>query len=72
MYRSYFIQQGLSSIAMYLAMYAMIASLSDFTFNLSMLYMTLLMMTPMAVIMLLFVRDMCKATNFSYACFSTP
>jgi hypothetical protein len=43
MYRDYFIQLGLSAIAMFLAMYAMIASLAHFTFNLNTVYMTLLM-----------------------------
>ena len=60
MYRDYFVQLGLSAVAMFLAMYAMIASLAHFTFNLNMLYMTLLMVAPMAVIMLLFMQHMYK------------
>jgi hypothetical protein len=60
MYRNYFVQLGLSAIAMFLAMYAMIASLQHFVFNLNTIYMTLLMVAPMAVIMLLFMREMYK------------
>jgi len=60
MYRNYFIQLGLSAVAMYVAMYAMIASLAHYTFNLNMIFMTLLMVAPMAIIMLLFMRDMYK------------
>jgi hypothetical protein len=60
MYRSYFIQLGLSAVAMFVAMYAMIASIEHFVFNLNTLYMTLLMVAPMAIIMLLFMRDMYK------------
>ncbi len=60
MYKNYFIQLGLSAIAMFIAMYAMIASLEHFVVNLNMIYMTLLMVAPMAVIMLLFMRDMYK------------
>ncbi len=60
MYRSFFIQLGISAIAMFLAMYAMIASLAHFSFNLNNLYMTLVMVAPMAVIMLLFMAGMYK------------
>lgn len=60
MYKNYFIQLGLSAVAMFIAMYAMIASLAHFVFNLNNVYMTLLMVAPMAVIMLLMMRDMYK------------
>jgi uncharacterized protein (DUF305 family) len=60
MYRSFFIMIGLSAVAMFLAMYAMIASWAHFVFNLNMVYMTGLMVAPMAVIMLLFMLHMYK------------
>lgn len=60
MYMNYFIQLGLSAIAMFIAMYAMIASLEHFVVNLNTVYMTLLMVAPMAVIMLLLMQDMYK------------
>ena len=59
-YRSFLIQLGLSAIAMFVAMYAMIATFEHFVFNLNNVYMTLLMVAPMAVIMLLMMRDMYK------------
>ncbi len=60
MYKSYFIQLGLSAAAMFIAMYAMIASFEHFVVNLNTVYMTLLMVAPMAVIMLLLMQDMYK------------
>ncbi|MEL3891705.1 DUF305 domain-containing protein [Ferrovibrio sp. MS7] len=43
---------------MYLVMYAMINSLSDFHFNLNNVYMTLMMVAPMALVMLVAMRSM--------------
>ncbi len=60
MYKNYFIQLGLSAVAMFIAMYAMIASFEHFVVNLNTVYMTLLMVAPMAVIMLLMMQDMYK------------
>jgi uncharacterized protein (DUF305 family) len=60
MYKDFFIQIGLMAGAMFLAMYAMIASLAHFVFNLNTVYMTGLMVAPMAVIMLLMMRGMYK------------
>lgn len=60
MYKNYFIQLGLSVVAMFIAMYAMIASIEHFVVNLNTIYMTLLMVAPMAVIMLLLMQDMYK------------
>lgn len=60
MYKSFFLMLGLSAVAMFLAMYAMIASLAHFVINLNMIYMTGLMVAPMAVIMLLFMLHMYK------------
>lgn len=47
-----------SFIAMYLLMFSGIAKWSHFYFNLNTLYMTLLMVSSMAVIMLFFMRKM--------------
>ena len=58
MYKSCFIMLGLSAVAMLLAMYAMIASLAHFVFKLNVVFMTGLIVTPMAVIMLLFLLHM--------------
>lgn len=43
---------------MFFIMYAMIASLDHFYFNISNVYMTLMMVAPMALLMLVFMRDM--------------
>lgn len=56
-YRSFFVMLGLGAVTMFLATYAMIASL---VFNLNTFYMTGLMIAPMATIMLLSMLHMCK------------
>ena len=43
---------------MYLVMYTMIARLEHFYFNLNNVYMTLMMVTPMAAVMLLLMKSM--------------
>lgn len=60
MYKNYFIQLGLSAAAMFISMYAMIASFEHFVVNLNTIYMAVLMAAPMAIIMLLMMRDMYK------------
>ena len=45
-------------VIMYLVMYTMIASLDDFRLNLNNVYMTLMMVAPMAVLMLVLMRSM--------------
>lgn len=60
MYKTFFLMIGMSAVTMFLAMYAMIASLAHFVVNLNMIYMTGLMVAPMTVIMLLFMLHMFK------------
>ena len=64
-YRSFAIELVLDFIIMYLVMYTMIASLGHFYFNLNNVYMTLMMVSPMAILMLVFMRSMypSKRTN---------
>ena len=50
---------------MYIAMFAMIASLSHFLPNLNTLYMTLLMVCPMSIVMLLSMRAMFPSTRLN-------
>jgi uncharacterized protein (DUF305 family) len=45
-------------VIMYLVMYTMIATLDDFRLNLNNVYMTLMMVAPMAVVMLAAMRSM--------------
>lgn len=64
-YRSFGLELVLDFIIMYLVMYTMIASLDHFYFNLNNVYMTLMMVSPMAILMLIFMRSMypSKRTN---------
>ena len=64
-YRSFGFELVLDFIIMYLVMYTMIASLNHFYFNLNNGYMTLMMVSPMAILMLIFMRSMypSKRTN---------
>lgn len=57
-YRDLAIELILHFIVMYLVMYTMIATLDHFYFNLNNVYMTLMMVTPMAVLMLILMRSM--------------
>jgi len=52
-YVSLAVQTAVSGIIMYLAMFAMIDELGSFYNNLNMLYMTLMMVSPMVVLMIL-------------------
>jgi len=57
-YRSFAIELTLDFIIMYLVMYTMIATLDHFYINLNNVYMTLMMVSPMALLMLIFMRSM--------------
>ncbi|ALA19118.1 MULTISPECIES: DUF305 domain-containing protein [Chelatococcus] len=52
------INLAMSTIIMYLVMFAMIDNLGAFFNNLNMLYMALMMVAPMAILMLLLMRSM--------------
>lgn len=45
-------------VVMYLVMYAMIATLAHFEFNLNNVYMTLMMVAPMTIVMIVSMRSM--------------
>lgn len=57
-YRNLAIELIIHFIIMYLVMFTMIATLDHFNFNLNNLYMTLMMVAPMAVLMLVLMREM--------------
>jgi uncharacterized protein (DUF305 family) len=57
-YRNLAIELIVHFIIMYLVMFTMIATLDHFNFNLNNLYMTLMMVAPMAVLMLVLMREM--------------
>ena len=52
------VELAIDFVIMYLVMYTMIASLDDFRLNLNNVYMTLMMVAPMAVVMLVAMRSM--------------
>jgi uncharacterized protein (DUF305 family) len=57
-YRHLAIELVVDFAIMYLVMYTMIATLDHFHFNLNNVYMTLMMVAPMAVVMLVAMRSM--------------
>lgn len=66
-YRRLGIELAIDFVVMYLVMYAMIASLDDFYPNLNTVYMTLMMVTPMAIVMIIAMRSMFPSTRVSLA-----
>ena len=72
-YGSLAINLLLSTIVMYLVMFAMIDGPDDFYNNLNMFYMALMMVAPMAILMLLMMGSMYKNRNVNlvlYAAFT--
>ena len=57
-YRKLAVELAIDFVAMYLVMYAMIDTLDAFYINISSAYMTLMMLSPMAVAMVLGMRSM--------------
>lgn len=57
-YRTLGLELIIHFVIMYLVMYTMIATLDDFYLNLNNVYMTLMMVAPMAVLMLVLMRSM--------------
>lgn len=66
-YRSLVIELSLHFIVMYLVMYAMIWTINEFYLNINNLYMTLMMVTPMAAIMMVTMRSMFPSTRINIA-----
>ena len=57
-YSKLLINLAISTVVMYLVMFAMIDGLADFYNNINMLYMALMMLAPMAILMLLMMGSM--------------
>ncbi len=57
-YRSFASELLIDFAIMYLVMFSMIATLNHFYFNLNNVYMTLMMVAPMAILMLVMMRSM--------------
>jgi hypothetical protein len=57
-YGRFGVELAIDFVIMYLVMYTMIATLEHFRFNLNNVYMTLMMVSPMALVMLYSMRSM--------------
>lgn len=66
-YSSLAIELSLHFIIMYLVMYAMIWTVNEFYLNINNLYMTLMMVSPMAVIMMITMRSMFSSIRINLA-----
>jgi hypothetical protein len=64
-YGRFSVELILEFVVMYLAMYSMIATLDHFRINLNNVYMTLIMLAPMAIIMLVAMRSMFPSTRMN-------
>lgn len=64
-YKKLTFMMGISFLIMYLVMYLNLASLDHFYFNINRLYMAALMVTPMALVMLMFMTGMYKNKKFN-------
>ena len=57
-YNNLALEMAVDFVIMYLVMYTMIASLDHFRLNLNNAYMTLMMVTPMTIVVLVSMRSM--------------
>ena len=65
-YKSFGIELVIDFIIMYLVMYTMIASLDHFYLNLNNVYMTLMMVSNMAIVMLVAMRSMLPSRRLNW------
>ena len=66
-YQHFAIEIGIDFVIMYLVMYTMIATLDHFYLNVNNTYMTLMMVSPMAIVMLVSMRSMFPAQRANWA-----
>lgn len=66
-YRNFAIELAIDFVIMYFVMYTMIASTGHLYLNINNVYMTLMMVAPMAVIMLLSMRSMFRVRKANIA-----
>ena len=66
-YKALLVELMIDFVIMYLVMYTMIATLDHFHFNLNNVYMTLMMVAPMAIVMLVAMRSMFKSRRMNIA-----
>jgi uncharacterized protein (DUF305 family) len=61
------VELAIDFVIMYLVMYTMIATLGDFYLNINNVYMTLMMVAPMALVMLVAMRSMFPSGRMNLA-----
>jgi hypothetical protein len=66
-YKALLVELTIEFVIMYLVMYTMIATLDHFHFNLNNVYMTLMMVAPMAIVMLVAMRSMFPSRRINIA-----
>ena len=66
-YKGLTIELAIDFVIMYFVMYTMIATLRHFHFNLNNVYMTLMMVMPMAIVMLVAMRSMFPSKRVNMA-----
>jgi uncharacterized protein (DUF305 family) len=66
-YRRLGVELAIDFVLMYLVMYTMIATLAHFRLNVNNVYMTLMMVAPMAIVMLVSMRSMFPSRRVSVA-----
>lgn len=70
-YRNFAIELAIEFVIMYFVMYTMIDSTAHLHLNINNVYMTLMMVAPMAVVMLLSMRAMFSRTSLNTAIIAT-
>ena len=60
------IEMAIDFVIMYLVMYTMIATLDHFYLNINTVYMTLMMVAPMTILMLIFMRSMYQSRHLNW------
>lgn len=66
-YRELMVELAVDFVIMYLVMYTMIDTLQDFYLNINNVYMTLMMVAPMALVMLIAMRSMFPSKRMNLA-----
>ena len=65
-YKSLAVEMGIDFVIMYFVMYTMIATVAHLHLNINNLYMTLMMLSPMAVVMLVSMRSMFPSRQLNW------
>lgn len=70
-YRRFAAEMAIDFVIMYFVMFTMIATLDHFYHNINNVYMTLMMVAPMSILMLIFMRSMYRSKRLNIIVIST-